>query len=206
MKKINNINYSKFVKSINQDENGIYVISQWGQVLWIQRQETECKEFNIGDIIEYEDKIYLIKQKNVPGILMLSGNKEYIFKRIENSWQISISHESEEKRRAIRVSIRQNIPYQKALKMVKNPIQLCDVKSANKVGAKKKKKVGRVKALMIKYNLDSDIASDVIKYNDPIENALKRQKERDRERQLKKIDLLDSGRVVPGSYGTGKRR
>ena len=45
-----------------------------------------------------------------------------------------------------------------------------------------------------------------IKYNDTVENALKRQKKRDVERRLKKIDLLDSGKVVPGSYGTGKRR
>ena len=102
--------------------------------------------------------------------------------------------------------MRQGIPYQKALKMVKNPVTQNDIKNVSKVSAKKRKKVGRVKALMIKYNLDSDIASDVIKYNDPIENALKRQKERDRGRELKKIDLLDSGRVVPGSYGTGKRR
>ena len=207
MKKINNINYSKFVKTIKKIGNTISIETIFGQVLQVQIQELEFKNAEIGDILEYEGKIYLVKSKEGCQLLVLSGNREFVLSKVEDSWKIKDpSYTSEEITRALRVSVRQGIPFKKALKIIHDPIKVTDGEKIKPIVIKKKKKLSRVKKLMIKHKLDSDIASDVIKYNDPIENALKRQKERDKECQLKKIDLLDSGKVVPGSYGTGKRR
>ena len=65
MKKINKITYSKFVKSIKKDANGIYVETIFGQVLRVPIEEFESEDFDDGDIIEHDGEIYLVKSKNI---------------------------------------------------------------------------------------------------------------------------------------------
>lgn len=82
-------------------------------------------------------------------------------------------------------------------------------KTAKKKKILDTKKMGEAdmeQILKNKYDLEDDIAHDVVHLGSSLEHAIRRQKARDKENLRDKIDLLDTKLVLPGSYGTGKRR